>query len=380
VGRADTFQQIHAARPDSFRERGVAVPFTTPALCPGRMRVSHLADNGGPARRSLRAELELVLPNPSGGRGAYVVGWADLRQLFTPTVHDTKLCERLAAIERPAAATTASAIAAAGAVTPSEVRRVARDVAHEGFAGRPAATAAIEAARRSERMQADAYALFADALAASGLRPHSEERTARDRRTAHHLAQAFAECGVGPTAAEARAPLLIHAVSRLAHEAAAAETSCAGAAHEALNAVILAAELTATLAGRALAAARQRCEHIPTLLQDWLTDSAEVAAAAGRADLLLDGWDRICGLWRSIAGGEGHEPGPQDEAYRDVTIREMAACLPPLPGETDRWFDLPPGTVAQAAARRGTFAQPPAGDFIACEMIARNEIVRALAA
>ena len=45
----------------TFGERGVSVPFTTPALAGARVR------------RDARHGLALLVPNPSGGRGIYVL-------------------------------------------------------------------------------------------------------------------------------------------------------------------------------------------------------------------------------------------------------------------------------------------------------------------
>ncbi len=74
--------------PATFRNRGAAVPFTTPLLA------------GARARDSKGAGVELVIPNPSGGRGVYIVQWPGVRALCTPTVHDTVLFGRIAQLKR----------------------------------------------------------------------------------------------------------------------------------------------------------------------------------------------------------------------------------------------------------------------------------------
>ena len=75
---------LDAYTPTSFQERGVAVPFTTPRLAGARIR------------RPERSGTEFIVPNPSGGRGVYVLHWGALRQLCRPTVHDTLLHQRIA--------------------------------------------------------------------------------------------------------------------------------------------------------------------------------------------------------------------------------------------------------------------------------------------
>ena len=98
--------------PRTFLEWGVAVPFTTPSLGSGRVR---------PGRRG---RPEILLPNPSGGRGLYVFDLAAAPEVTSLTLHDRLLVERL--IELPAP-------------TPSEIRKVAHEVAIDGAAGRRAA-------------------------------------------------------------------------------------------------------------------------------------------------------------------------------------------------------------------------------------------------
>ena len=85
--------------PRTFLEWGVAVPFTTPLLGSGRVR---------PGRRG---RPEMILPNPSGGRGLYVFDLAAAPEVTSLTLHDRLLLERLLALP---------------AVTPSEIRTAAR--------------------------------------------------------------------------------------------------------------------------------------------------------------------------------------------------------------------------------------------------------------
>src|SRR5215217_1537869 len=73
-----------AKRPyKTFLDWGTAVPFTTPALGHARARLAQ----GG--------RVDLVMPNPSGGKGMYVMDFGAVGELFTLTVHDCLLVERL---------------------------------------------------------------------------------------------------------------------------------------------------------------------------------------------------------------------------------------------------------------------------------------------
>ena len=110
-----SFPLIQTYRPTTFRERGVAMPFTSPRLAGARVR---------PAERT---GTEFVVPNPSGGRGVYVLHWGGVRQLCAPTVHDTLLHQRVARLP---------------VMDPGGVRGVARQLAAEGMAGKDAALAA----------------------------------------------------------------------------------------------------------------------------------------------------------------------------------------------------------------------------------------------
>ena len=72
--------------PRTFLEWGVAVPFTTPLLSSGRVR---------PGRRG---RPEMLMPNPSGGRGLYVFDLAAAPEVTSLTLHDRLLVERLLAL------------------------------------------------------------------------------------------------------------------------------------------------------------------------------------------------------------------------------------------------------------------------------------------
>jgi hypothetical protein len=109
---------VQGFMPTTFLERGVAVPFTTPLLA------------GARARPGGRNHLELIVPNPTGGAGVYILPWDDVAALCRPTVHDRQLSKAVASLRT---------------VTPAMTRRVAREVAVVGLAGRGAAAAARSA-------------------------------------------------------------------------------------------------------------------------------------------------------------------------------------------------------------------------------------------
>lgn len=71
-------------RPVTFLQRGVAMPFTTPYLLGGRIRPGEF---GTP---------ELVLANPAGDEGVYIMPWSSLPDLCILTLHDSALWSRTA--------------------------------------------------------------------------------------------------------------------------------------------------------------------------------------------------------------------------------------------------------------------------------------------
>ncbi|MEQ8334437.1 hypothetical protein [Nisaea sp.] len=107
--------------PTSFKERGVAVPFTTPSVAMARVRNDE------------RGRLELVISGLSGGRGVYVIGWSAVPETFKLTVYDRVLHEHINYIET---------------VTPEEVRLAALRAAATGLAGDDAAEAAFNSSTR----------------------------------------------------------------------------------------------------------------------------------------------------------------------------------------------------------------------------------------
>jgi hypothetical protein len=106
--RSDSFE------PMSFRERGATVPFTTPLLLNARIRSA-----------SSGRGFEMVVANPSGGRGALILPWSSMPEICAPTLFDRHLWEGLASSDD---------------VSPVGIRREAQRLAVQGLAGRSGAT------------------------------------------------------------------------------------------------------------------------------------------------------------------------------------------------------------------------------------------------
>jgi hypothetical protein len=309
--------------PANFAERGVFVPFTTPMLAAARLRVI----GGRP---------EAVIPNPSGGRGVYVLGWSALDQCCAMTLHDRRL---------------AALLGGRAVANPLAVRRAARAVAVQGFAGH-AATLAARAAERADdaALRACVAALLAAAPSLSaGNQPLAV------------LAAALAPLGFGGKDDQAWLPRTASALTLLERDLrdwAAMLGRQAGAATAGAVANRAAATLEAVRAAQALA-----CRLAPSAAASLLDepDAARAAIeAAERALWLIDGWERLCLLWRLA----------DTEAARATCLPDFAIGLPPLVGQIE--LDSEP---AGLAVPRQPFNQ--AGSL---GIIARNEHVRELSA
>ncbi len=329
---------IEAYQPATFRERGVSAPFTTPMLGGARLRAA-------PSRRG--HVLETIIPNPAGRRGVYIVPWSDRGDLCRTTVHDTRLGDALAA--RPDLSS----------LCPAMVRLTGWVVAADGYAGGAAAATAQTLLRDRTARLVSAAARLDSALArhAAGAAP--------DPAALEGLAMVLADIH-SPEGAPARLPGLIDAIGALAATLPAWSEAQSGPESVAAQAVGTAAELVHRGAVHLLRTAIGRLDQPAMLLRDWLADPAGVEQALGRAEWLLDGWDRLRLLWQVAV------PGPA------AAVLEMAALLPVWPDEVDSWLELPAGTGARLARRPGPPPRRWSDPAIVLDQIARNERLRAL--
>jgi hypothetical protein len=315
---------VQSNKPESFQERGVAVPFTTPQLAGARIR------------RAERTGTEFVVPNPSGGRGVYILSWGGVRQLCKPTVHDTLLHQRISRLP---------------AMEPGGVRLVARKLAAEGLAGNDATEAALASADadRDELILVNFLMLIMlmeqvepAGLTISAETEHTPELDRRARRIVTQVAASagrpvaeigsdlealsvlFVPIGLQPEMPTARLPRL---TARL--EAAAegltkwskqfADDGCAGLAFS----LSRSASVTAGCATSALGVARGLTADMRGLLRVWAATPASIHRQTSRPEWILDGWERFCLLWETA--------GPVSE--QRCVLREMAQLVPMLPKE-----------------------------------------------
>lgn len=273
----------------------VHVPFTAPLLA-------------GVRGRRQRGGLEFILPNPSGGRGTYVVSWPQTAGLAAPTLHDTVLARRLH--ELPV-------------LGPTAVRNAARAVAAEGYAGREAAEAAMRAQTKIEAESLRLWAMFLLALIQRSDIPVGEQgrilaglgnagpgivtdgfvaganrlgwEPAALSDALDQLSAAFLS-----VAAKGRAHRLLGLMGAL-HQALLAEqvqhAQDAAASPALLARTIGSVSHRLGLATTALDEAARALDDPAVLLGRWRSDPAGALGAARHVEETLDGWDRICLLW-----------------------------------------------------------------------------------
>lgn len=359
---------VQAYHPTTFLERGVAVPFTTPALL------------GARARPVERGGLEIIVPNPAGGRGVYILPWLGVCQLCRPTVHDTLLNRRVAALR---------------GVTPWSIRRAARQVAAEGLAGRDALAAADAAAEgdRQDLLVSNFLLLLAlieqvEPGSLPALQAHSMELESRAKRAVgrigprigrtpeaaaealEELAVAFAGIGAPGQKPAPRIIRLLAGLDGLRAEMVAWAKAHADDSGAQAEMVATVADLAIACAERTLADAHALTSDMPALLRDWSAGPEILAGRIARPEWLVDGWEQICLIWRCATGDSGR---------RDALL-EMALLVPVLPRETSDWVG--PNTKMDADIthfRKSVRQNEDWRTGLLFERVARNEALRAMA-
>ena len=319
--------QLKTYMPSTFAERGVLVPFTTPALSGARVRSQ---DHAG---------VQAVLPRPSGGVGFYVVPLPSLNHFCRPTVHDRRLAQRLETLTE---------------VTPATIRRTARDVAIEGLAGREAQMAAQAALRRDQDARALTSFLLMLALwervQPQGIdptgftAPDQELQIAGQRAVAAHAARLglvadrlplhleeagaiFSGVGVHHSTHPARVLTQLETLVRVHQGIAAWSRARPHGSGEVGGMVAEVAGATVACTTAALRDARLATRDAVALIQQSPANRAVLTRIAERPEWLLDGWQPICQLWNAAT----------TDAERTAALDEIAMLVPVLPKETGEW-------------------------------------------
>lgn len=282
-------------------DRNVVLPFTTPLLV------------GTRARPKVGSGFELLVPNPAGGRGFYVMDPGSLTSFCRLTLHDELLLEEVLALEIP---------------TPAAIRRAARKVALTGAAGREAAEAAATAAKKEDAVVQLAHVLLLlKTLDAAGVEDFDPKKLDPNNGNARsylksklgHFAPrvgmhiedlfdtlediAFHAAGIGFLSGEfeSRHRRTLQRVADLAGSlkrwAAVESDEVADLARRIGDAAIWTYETAKPL----LDEAQALLDDIPRLLRLWRGDSEEMKEQLAFCDWLLDGWIEVCSIWEAAS-------------------------------------------------------------------------------
>jgi hypothetical protein len=365
--------QIQASHISTYRERGVAAPFTTPLLLGARVRSAGRAT-------------ELLLPNPSGKRGVYVLSWSSTQQFCRPTVHDMLLRERIEALAQ---------------LTPTTMRRAARDIAALGHAG-PAAKAAAIAADEADRgvlRETDFHLLITLMAQRQSNRRFPNEQVAATALAANPdlvrlgrqavvdfakslalpaeqvtvalaaLGATFAPIGLDQQNATCRVSALIGGIEHMRRMLTEWSTQ-AGERNSA------AADTVARSAGFALDHIRPLVQTTRSLIGDmsgllraFIANRGTIQDLIERPLWVLDGWENIVRLW-----GIATQSGIQRSA-----LPELARLTPLVPSEIASWIataQTPP--IQEAESRAEPMNEGWRIGGAAFGLVARNEQLRAL--
>ena len=376
-----------SARPAALAA-GVHLPFTAPLLTGARGRLRGRT-------------IDFILPNPSGGRGAYVAVWSMVRDLAGPTVHDTILSRRLQALP---------------SLTPGAVRDLSRAVAAEGYAGRAAATAATRAQAATDGEALRLWAMLLMALIRASPIPASEHTMAlaslgsagpghvtdgfaalsqRLGWNTAQLAEALQQVSAAfvPIARNGRMRRLLAMLGSLRSALVEEHRQQSGTASRPAAVLVRTIRCVGHClqkAGPLLDAATLALDEPPALLERWRCDPVAALSPVAALEEMLDGWDRICLLWQDAA-----TPSAREGILPEIALLTRLAAENNPAASPDAAGSMPASPAAPAAASATTPA-PDRQDVIGADrkagaaetgapreappavIVERNERIRAL--
>jgi hypothetical protein len=295
--------------------------------------------SSGRIRPGRRGRAEVLLPNPSGGRGLYVIDLGAAPEVTSLTLHDRLLVERLLELAAP---------------TPSEIRKAARQVALDGAAGRRASREADAAATADATVGLVIQLhLVTRLLQEAGLQVIDWRRFTGDNRelrvtirshlggvapglglsvdgvfqSIEEIADIATPVGTGDEEIQSRNEAMLARLRTFTQSLgqwATAETAAGDAA-----AVRQMADRTLTEATSAQAEARGLLDQPGPLLRHWHGRAGErLRNTLTRPEWLLDGWAQLCGLWEAVARDE--------RPMQRETLQQIRTALPMLdPNDRD---------------------------------------------
>ncbi len=356
--KAATFEPL------SFRERGTTVPFTTSLLVNARIREASVGQG-----------FEMVVVNPSGGRGALILPWNAMTDICSPTLFDRHLWESLAKADD---------------ISPIAVRLEAQRLAIQGLAGKHAASAARDAEGREQASQRLVRSMLLESLINSTHRPsQAVSRLAEsDPEAFHKLARRAVMKSAGiagvPLAEfaddleelvevlsgaipqvegeDARLRQILGSLFRVTDEITRWSYSQSQESDQLLAARFIerTARQTIECAEFVLAGTDALIANIGLLMPSWKADRDAVFDRAMRPELVLDGWRTPISLWDAASLNQ-----------RASVVMEMALMAPILPreakvwlGKGGEWHDVP-RRVAPVVREKADWRSGNALDLVA---------------
>lgn len=309
--------------PATFRERGAAVPFTTPVIAHARIRK---IDKG---------EFEALVPGLSGGRGTYVLPWKNLKDMISMSVYDRQL---------------AKSLKAEAALSPARIRQIALDLSKSGVSGSDRAKAAKETLEQDSAVRVRIRQVLLQAIVDRfGDQDDPIDIAAMDEQTAM-IAAGRVLGGFARREGLSGDQLIDHLIewTRLVEPIGFPEKDCAGymrrfaqmlrkmnrdvagwAGSEPPKSQRLANELA--LAAQSVVEQTEFClatidacrSNLKETVLDWKTAGALLRQEIERIDWLLDGWALILEKWSAADGWERHE--------QRALVLELHQFMPILP-------------------------------------------------
>ena len=290
----------HIYVPSTFEERGVAVPFTTPALTMSRIRPDD------------RESLLLLIPCFGGTETIGILPWRNVPEMVTLSTHDRMLYEE--ALSGPA-------------LTPGAMRTCALKVAETGLAGPANAEAAAGALAEDVRRVEDLNVTLVLALLVTlGVATRDLQQTEQESREWRHrirgmLKTAAHDKGLDILEVYRRMELVSHVLApvgvggsrtgsrlhRLFVDLEAFRASLARWAEEEVseladvaNLAALTAETTRDIAANMFAKIDELSADLGQMLRDWDRKAGLITHTADRLSWLLDGWDFLVAMWAEL--------------------------------------------------------------------------------
>ncbi len=298
-----------AYRPDPAR--GVVVPFTTPQFMGARLRVNGLG------------RFELLLRNPAGGKGVYLIELGAAHRFSSISLHDRILHAEIQKLSR---------------LSPRAVRLCARRVALSGAAGHEARLAARVAARREEetvgRLRDHLLGTLLGGQAAgngTGGSAKSLTEVAAEHRVPvgdladglREIAEHAAAIGLPAAAIPSGHADVLRDLVTLAETLEKWREDGIGRSSPVATEVARAARDTHRAASRELRRRHEELADGRALVARWVEDRAALFDDLEACDWLLDGWPDCCALW--------HAAPATDRASQRAALMHIAKLLPPVP-------------------------------------------------